>query len=105
MACINGVKHELNRKEIIFKNGIIGLSSQFIAQILSFLLRKYMLKYFGVELLGLNSTLTSFISALSLAELGFQQAIIFYLYKPLKDNDRQQIDSILIILDILNIKL
>lgn len=92
------MRHGLNRKKIIAQNGMVGLGSQLLTQVFNFLLRKCILKYVGVETLGLSATLTSIISALSLVELGFQQAVVFYLYKPLHEADMQMINRILVIL-------
>lgn len=83
---------------MILKNGIVGLVSQISVQFLQFFLRKYVLAYIGVEVLGISSTLSSVISTLSLADLGFQQAVVFYLYTPLKNNDNQTINNILTVL-------
>ena len=88
----------MGKKEIVVKNGIVGLIGQLIGQILQFFIRKYILKYIGVEILGISSTLNSVISTLSLAELGFQQAVVYYLYKPLKQGDKQKINDILNVL-------
>lgn len=89
---------KVSKKSIIFKNGIAGLTSQCIAQILQFFIRRYILQFIGVEVLGISSTLTSVISMLSLSELGFQQAVVFYLYKPLNETDNDKINSVLTVL-------
>ena len=88
----------MSKKKIIFTNGIIGLVSQFLAQILQFFIRKVILQYIGVEILGISSTLTSVISMLSLSEMGFQQAVVFCLYKPLNERDCYKINRILTVL-------
>lgn len=88
----------MGRKELMIKNGIVGLVGQISAQFLQFFLRKYILRYIGLEILGISSTLSSVILTLSLAELGFQQAIVFYLYDPLGNRDKQKINTILTVL-------
>ena len=57
-----------------------------------------MLQYIGVHVLGISSTLTSVLSTLSLAELGFQQAVVFYLYKPLRNTDEESVNKVLTVL-------
>ena len=64
----------------------------------TFLTRSLFIKYIGVELLGLNSTFSSVLNALSLAELGFQSAVVYNLYKPLHDGNQDEINAIMNIL-------
>ena len=59
------------------------------------------MKYLGVELLGISSTFSSVLNTLSLAELGFQSAIIYSLYKPLANNDYEAINKIISVLKVI----
>lgn len=88
----------MNRKQIVIKNGIIGLVSQITVQFVQFITRVFLLKYMGVEIIGINSTLMSVLQMLALTELGFQTAVVYYLYEPLKKNDVIRINQILEIL-------
>ncbi len=88
------------RKAVIIKNSSVGLISQVLSSLFTFVTRSFFIKYIGVELLGLNSTFTSIISTLSLAELGFHSAIAYNLYKPLHENDNEAINDILNILKV-----
>ena len=82
-------------KVVILKNSSVGLISQVLTLLFSFVTRNFFIKYIGVELLGLNSTFTSVIGTLSLAELGFHFAIAYNLYKPLHENDNEAINDLL----------
>ena len=73
----------MDRKKIIIKNGLAGLIAQGVAQVLNFVLRFFLLKYIGIDILGISATLSSVLATLSLSELGFETATVFYLYKPL----------------------
>lgn len=84
----------MNRKKIVVKNASLGLIGQVVTVLFQFITRSAFLKFFGVELLGISSTLTSVLSTLSLAELGFQTAIVYSLYKPLNDGDIEKVNSI-----------
>ena len=84
-----------SRSKAIIRNGAVGIASQCITMILAFVLRSVFLKYIGEEMLGINSTFGSILDALSLSELGFQSAIIFMLYKPLQEHDREKINAII----------
>ncbi len=85
----------MDRKKTILQNGLAGLLSQGITILFTFVTRSLFIKYIGVELLGINSTFASLVSTLSLAELGFQSAITFSLYKPLYDENRSEINDIM----------
>lgn len=85
----------MNRSKIIIKNSGIALIGQVIVMIFNFITRSIFIKYLGVELLGISSTFTSVLSTLSLADLGFQTAIVYSLYRPLKDNDKNKINDII----------
>ena len=76
------------------RNSITGLAGQIITILLSIIARKFFIQYIGVELLGLNSTFASILNTLSLAELGFQQVIVFHLYGALAKGDQKQINSL-----------
>lgn len=78
-----------------FKNSSIGLLSQAISIVLLFVSRSVFIEMLGVQLLGINGTFTSILNALSLAELGFQSAIVYCLYGPLNQKDYEQVNDII----------
>ncbi|MCR5480224.1 MAG: oligosaccharide flippase family protein [Ruminococcus sp.] len=82
-------------KRATAKNSILGLLSQLVMTVFAFITRSVLIKYVGIDILGLNSTFASVLSALSLAEMGFQTAIVYSLYKPLYENDINAINDIL----------
>lgn len=84
----------MNRTKKIIRNSTVNLFGQIISFLLSFIGRKVFIQYLGVELLGLNSTFASILSTLSLAELGFQQVIVFHLYGALAKDDRAEINAL-----------
>lgn len=84
----------MNRTQKTMRNSVIGLAGQLITILLNIISRKFFVQYIGVELLGLNSTFASILSTLSLAELGFQQVIVFHLYGALAKGDQEQINSL-----------
>lgn len=56
--------------------------------------RKIFLNYLGTEILGLNTTAVNILQFLNLAELGISTAVSFTLYKPLYENNTDQINEI-----------
>lgn len=84
----------MNRTHKTLRNSAVHLLGQVITILLGFISRKVFIQYLGVELLGLNSTFASLLNTLSLAELGFQQVIVFHLYGVLAKGDKEQINSL-----------
>lgn len=84
----------MSRTKKTIRNGAVSLIGQIVAILLSFISRKVFIQYLGVELLGLRSTFASLLSTLSLAELGFQQVIVYHLYGALAKGDKAQINSL-----------
>ena len=56
---------------------------------LPFVSRTVFIWIIGAEYLGLNGLFTSILGVLSLAELGFGQAIVYAMYKPVADDDKE----------------
>lgn len=83
------------RKEKVVKNVLAQTSYSVVQTVLSFISRKLFVIYLTQELLGLNGLLTSILGMLSIAELGVGEAINFSLYKPLANDDKEQIKSIM----------
>lgn len=79
------------RRLIARKSVMIGSLEQFTSYILSFITRRVILLSIGVEYLGLNSTLSQILGALSVTELGIQGVIIYRLYRPVVEDDREAI--------------
>ena len=76
------------------KNSIVALVFYVLNIALQFVSRKIFIDYLGEELLGLNTTITSLLQFLNIAELGIGSAIGYTLYKPLFENDTQKINEV-----------
>lgn len=72
-----------------------GLLQMVATTILSFISRKIFIMSLGANYLGLSGLFTNVLSVLSLAELGIGSAIVFSLYKPLADDDREKIQALM----------
>lgn len=57
----------------------------------SVLVRRFLIKYLGIEVNGLNSLYLSIIGFLAVAELGIGSAIVFCMYKPIVDREEQKV--------------
>ena len=65
-----------------------------VTTVLGFLTRKLFVDYIGTEYLGLNGLLTNVLGMLSLIEGGIGSSIVYNLYKPLAENDRERVISL-----------
>lgn len=77
------------------RNALTGVLSQLISTVFSFVIRSFLIRFVGIEILGLNSTFASVLNTLSLAELGFSTAVVYSLYKPLHDDDNETVNDLL----------
>lgn len=64
-----------------------GVGSQILSILMGFFTRWMFIALLGKEYLGVSGLFTNVLSLLSLANLGFDTAIIYSLYKPLADGD------------------
>lgn len=83
------------RLERSLKNSSAVLVGQMLSMGLSFLTRTVFMYSLSRDYLGLNGLFTSFLSLLSLSELGIGTAITYALYKPLATGDEEQISALM----------
>lgn len=77
------------------KNMISSFFSNTITIIIGVVAQAVFLKILNSEYLGINSLFANIISMLSIVELGMSNAIIFNLYKPVAENDKETIKSLM----------
>ena len=77
------------------KNFSTGLLMQLFNKILAFVCRTVFIFMLNAEYLGINGLFTNILSVLSFAELGIGTAIIFSMYKPVANDDKEKIKSLL----------
>lgn len=75
-------------------NVIVSISFKVILLVASILVRRYLIKYLGNDVNGLNSLYTSIIGFLSVAELGVGGAITFSMYKPIVEGDNDKVSAL-----------
>lgn len=75
------------------RNMLFGFLSQITSSVLAFITRTVFIYVLGVEYLGVQGLFTNILSMLSLANLGFGSAIIYSLYKPLKEKNCVEIKA------------
>lgn len=73
----------------------IGLFFYIISLFLSFFSRRIFLECLGEEFIGLTGMLNNIMSYLSVAELGIGTSIIYFLYKPLQEDNHKKINEVM----------
>ena len=86
---------KLERTKNAKRNMLFGAINKVITLLLPFIVRTAVIYQLGSEYLGLNSLFTSILQVLSLSELGFSQAVVYSMYKPIADGDEDTICALL----------
>ena len=83
-----------SRTKNTIRNIGAGIFNKLVIIILPFINRTAIIWILGAEFTGLSSLFTSILHVLNLAELGFNTAIVYSLYKPMADRDENKICEI-----------
>lgn len=86
---------EESRTKNSIKNISTGAIVQIINKLMAFVVRTVFIKVLNTEYLGVNGLFTNILTILSFAELGIGTAIIFNMYKPVAENDKEKIKSLM----------
>ena len=83
------------RTEKALKNAISSLASYIVLALLGFIIQRVLKDSMGAEYLGISGLFTNIISSLSVIELGFGSAIIVNMYRPVAENNTDEIIALL----------
>lgn len=83
------------RSKKSMKNIVVAMANNIINIIISLFAQKVFLSTLGEKYLGLNGIFVNVLSLLAIAELGIGTAIIFKLYKPVEDNNQEEIKKLM----------
>ena len=86
-----------NRVLNTIRNTKWGLSEKVITLICPFIVRTVLIYRLGAEFSGISSLFTSVLAVLNLTELGFSNAIIFHMYKPISEKNDEKICALLLL--------
>lgn len=81
------------KKSII--NAIVATLASAVGMVLGFITQKVFLECLGLEYSGANGLFTNIMSMLSIVELGIGSAIVYNLYKPIAEDNKDQIISLM----------
>ncbi len=86
---------KIERTKNAKRNLIFGILLKCYQIIVPFMMRTVMIYVMGVQYLGLNSLFTSILQVLNLAELGVGSAMVYSMYKPIAEDDKEKICSLM----------
>ena len=73
----------------------VGMIFYVLSLFLAFFSRKVFLDCLGAEFIGLTGMLMNIMSFLSVAELGIGTSIVYFLYKPLQEDNHRKINEVM----------
>ncbi|MBR0092460.1 MAG: oligosaccharide flippase family protein [Lachnospiraceae bacterium] len=85
----------MNRSRNVSRNLISGILYQIISLILPFAVRTLLIYRMGVEYVGLSNLFSSILVVLSISELGFGNALVFHMYKPIAEGNTEEVNGLL----------
>lgn len=81
----------INRKKNSIRGTFFGIILKIIQIVFPFAIRTIFINTLGIQYLGLNSLFTAILQVLNLAELGVSSALVFSMYKPIAEDDKEKI--------------
>ncbi len=75
-------------------NVMVSMLSKVIMLVAAILVRRYIIRYLGNGINGLNSLFLNMLDVLSLAELGVGEAITYCMYRPIVEQDLEKTSAI-----------
>lgn len=86
---------EESRTKNSARNASVAIISKVVYIVMSFICRTIFIKILGTEYLGVNGLFTNILTMLSFAELGIGTAIIYKMYKPIAENNKERIKTLM----------
>lgn len=83
----------MSRTHSVVKNAVWELGYYLIVITLGFLAPRYIILIYGSEVNGLSSTITQILNVLLVLQAGATTAAVFSLYKPIADNNLEEISK------------
>ena len=87
-----------NRTQKSARNMTVGMISQFLTLLLSFVSRTIFIKFLRLaEYLGISGLFSNVLTVLSFAELGIGDAMTYAMYKPVKEDNRKLVNQLMVV--------
>lgn len=85
----------VNRTKNATRNIVWGVVNKVVLLVTPFVIRTIIIKSLGTDYLGLSSLFSSILQVLNVTEMGFSATIVYCLYKPIANDDRNTINQLL----------
>lgn len=86
---------QLDRVKNTKLNLAFGLLNKIIIIVFPYIIRMVIIQVLGAGYLGISSLFSSILQVLNLTELGFSNAVVQSMYKPIAENDTEKICALL----------
>ena len=77
------------------KNALVSLISQIFTMLLNFISRSVFIHCLSAEYLGVNGLFSNVLTLLSFAELGIGGALVYAMYRPMKEKNKEKLGQLL----------
>lgn len=77
------------------KNSFVGIFTQLLTAIISFICRTFFIKILGVEYLGISGLFANILTLLALSDLGIYTVMVFSLYEPIAEQQYYKIAALI----------
>ena len=84
-----------SRMQNSYRNFFFTMAANVTAIFIGLVAQKLFLALFGLEYAGLNGLFSNVIAMLGIVDLGIGEAVVFHLYKPLQENDREKVKTLI----------
>ena len=83
--------NEKTRTQNSVRNTAVGVALHLLTALFSFVSRTVFVRVLGVQYLGISGLFSNVLTMLALSDLGVYTVMVYSLYKPLAENDRERI--------------
>lgn len=80
----------------LVKNATLGILFRILTIVFTFVNRTLFIHVLGEQYLGINGLYSSILSVLSLADLGVNSVLMFFLYEPLAHKDEKKLSTLIV---------
>ena len=84
-----------SRTANVVRNSSASMMNKIIQMVVQFVMRTVFIRFLGNEYTGVSGLFTDILHVLSLMELGLDSSMVYSLYKPLLNKDRQKTNALL----------
>lgn len=85
----------MRRLNTAANNIIVGTINHIFMLVFPFIVRAILIRKLGIEYLGISTLFSSILGVLSLADLGFSSAAVFFMYTPTVEKNQKEINALL----------